>query len=96
METENDVESERTGPRPEDAPTAGQRRSRRLSDKILLTFHSACDVHEYQVAAQLLETLEWLISRSNFRSPLDRRRNTEALVAAHERLWNLRNGSSLT
>ena len=72
-----------------------QKRSRRLSDKILTTFHAACDVREFQVARQLLATLEWLMMRSGFKSPLDRRRNTEALVAAHERLWNLRHGSSL-
>ena len=71
------------------APQAKQRRSRRLSDKILLVFHAACDVREFQVARQLLTTLEWMMSSSSVHSATDRRRNTEALVAAHERLWSL-------
>lgn len=74
-------------------PTPGLRRSRRLSDKILMTFHAACDVREFNVAKQLLGTLEWLLRRSGFRSPVDRRRNMEALVAAHERLWSLIRGN---
>ena len=80
--------------RGEIGPSHGQRRSRRLSDKILLTFHAACDVRELEVARQLLATLEWLIQRSNSRSPTELRRSTEALVAAHERLWNLANESN--
>lgn len=80
--------------RSEAGPSHGQRRSRRLSDKVLLTFHAACDVRELEVARQLLATLEWLIQRSNGRSPMELRRSAEALVAAHERLWNLTNESN--
>ena len=70
-------------------PSHGQRRSRRLSDKILITFHAACDVREFTVARQLLATLEDMLHRAQHPSPIDQRRSTEALVAAYERLWHL-------
>ena len=72
-------------------PSHGQRRSRRLSDKILITFHAACDVREFTVARQLLATLEDMHYRVGHHSPLDQRRSSEALVAAYERLWHLTN-----
>ena len=77
------------------SPSHGQRRSRQLSDKILLTFHAACDAREFKVARQLLQTLEEMLYRADHRSPLDQRRHTEALVAAYERLWHLTNVPSL-
>jgi hypothetical protein len=64
------------------------RYSRRLTDKILIAFHGACDQGEFDIAARLLQVLEMIFERSH--APGDRRRNTESLVAAHERLWELR------
>ena len=66
------------------------RHSRRLSDKILIAFHHACDQADYEVAEQLLRTLEMMMTRRPVLPDANRRRNMESLVAAHERLWHLR------
>ena len=80
--------------RPQDAasrdPAAAPRHSRRLSDKILLAFHHACDQADYEVAEQLLHVLEMMIHRRVLSPDLNRRRSMDTLVAAHERLWYLR------
>ena len=65
------------------------RYTRRLSDKVLIAFHHACDQHDFEVAEQLLHVLEMMLKRQ----PLtlgNRRRDRETLVAAYERLWQLR------
>lgn len=62
---------------------------RRLSDKVLIAFHQACDQSDFEVAEQLLQIAEMIVSR--WPAPLEgRRRSRENLVAAHERLWLLR------
>jgi hypothetical protein len=61
-----------------------------LADKILIAFHQACDQQTYQVAWQLLQVLEILAMRQSF-IPTDARPIQQSLVAAHERLWLLRN-----
>lgn len=66
------------------------RYSRRLSDKILIAFHHACDQGDYEVADQLLHILEMMLTRRPLTPDGTRRRNMESLVAAHERLWYLR------
>ncbi|MBO0710194.1 MAG: hypothetical protein J2P47_02820 [Acetobacteraceae bacterium] len=66
------------------------RYSRRLSDKILIAFHHACDQADYEVAEQLLVVLEKMLARRPSTPDGTRRRNMESLVAAHERLWYLR------
>jgi hypothetical protein len=66
------------------------RYSRRLSDKILIAFHQACDQGDLEVAEQLLHVLEMMLSRRPLTPDGGRRRNMESLVAAHERLWHLR------
>ncbi len=66
------------------------RYSRRLSDKILIAFHHACDQGDYEIASQLLRVLEMLLTRRMLAPDANRRRTIESLVAAHERLWNLR------
>jgi hypothetical protein len=66
------------------------RYSRRLSDKILIAFHHACDQAEFEVAEQLIHVLETLLTRRPMTHDGNRRRNIESLVAAHERLWHLR------
>ncbi len=79
-----------TGSR-DSGPVVPQRYSRRLSDKILIAFHQACDQGDFDVAEQLLRTMETMLMRR----PLapeggNRRRSMEGLVAAYERLWYLR------
>jgi hypothetical protein len=66
------------------------RYSRRLSDKILIAFHHACDQADFEVAQQLLQVLEMMLTRRPQTPDGTRRRNMESLVAAHERLWHLR------
>jgi hypothetical protein len=66
------------------------RYSRRLSDKILIAFHHACDQGDFEVAEQLLHILEMMLTRRPVSPDGNRRRNMESLVAAHERLWHLR------
>lgn len=66
------------------------RYSRRLSDKILIAFHHACDQGDFEVAEQLLHILEMMLTRRPMSPDTNRRKNIESLVAAHERLWHLR------
>lgn len=66
------------------------RQGRRLSDKILVAFHQACDQGDFEVADQLLRVLEMMLTRRSVTPDANRRRNIETLVAAHERLWHLR------
>jgi hypothetical protein len=61
-----------------------------LADKILIAFHQACDQQSYPVAWELLLVLEIVAMRVSFISA-DARRIQQSLVAAHERLWLLRN-----
>jgi hypothetical protein len=39
------------------------RYTRRLSDKILIAFHHACDQADFEVAEQLLHILEMMLTR---------------------------------
>ncbi len=66
------------------------RQGRRLSDKILVAFHHACDAQDLVVAEQLLKTLELMLTRRGVPAEQNRRKSLESLVAAHERLWHLR------
>jgi hypothetical protein len=69
------------------------RYTRRLSDKILIAFHQACDQADFEVAERLLKVLESMIAAQRRASALrgsERRRDQDTLIAAHERLWQLR------
>ncbi len=66
------------------------RHGRRLSDKILVAFHHACDAQDLMVAEQLLKTLETMLTKRGVPAESNRRKSLESLVAAHERLWHLR------
>jgi hypothetical protein len=66
------------------------RHSRRLSDKILIAFHHACDQGDFEVGEHLLRVLEMMLTRRPVTADTTRRRHMESLVAAHERLWHLR------
>ena len=80
--------TESPSPQPSSAPV--RRHTRRLEDKLLVGFHHACDVADIEVARHVLHVLELMISRKSSQPDPNRRRNMEGLVAAHERLWNLR------
>lgn len=84
MPIEDDVQE------PEKSAATPPRYSRRLSDKILVAFHHACDQQELDIAGELLNVLEMLLMQRGSAADLGRRRNMESLVAAHERLWALR------
>jgi hypothetical protein len=77
---------------PPAATTANRapRQTRRLSDKILIAFHQACDQHDLEVAEQLLAVLEMVVAGRRHQPTTPDRRSTESLVAAYERLWHLR------
>jgi hypothetical protein len=71
-------------------PATATRYSRRLSDKILIAFHQACDQGDFEIAQILLNSMELLLTRRPMISDSNRRRTMESVVAAHERLWHLR------
>ena len=66
------------------------RYTRRLSDKVLIAFHNACDQRDFEVAEQLLHVLEIMLKRRPLTLDNRRARDRETLVAAYERLWQLR------
>jgi hypothetical protein len=65
-------------------------RKRRLSDTILIAFHYACDQTDIEVAWELLNVLESMSMRQHKLPTGVERRDRESLVAAHERLWQIR------
>lgn len=71
-------------------PVSDPRYARRLSDKILIAFHHACDQREMEIAAELLDVLAFMINRTPTLPAGRERRTKESLVAAHERLWQIR------
>ncbi len=87
MSDEEQDLSGREGGRVAGAPP---RHTRRLSDKILIAFHHACDQGDFEVAEELLRILEMMLTRRPVAPDVNRRKNMESLVAAHERLWLLR------
>jgi len=74
---------------------ATPRHTRRLSDKILIAFHQACDQGDLEVAQELLLVLEKMVTRRPTMPDQNRRKSMESLVAAHERLWLLRHPESM-
>jgi hypothetical protein len=68
---------------------ASQRYTRRLSDKILITCHQACDQGDIEVARCLLDVLAYIVHRPPAGLEGQERRIKESLVAAYERLWQL-------
>ena len=78
-------------PRESMPPSGLPRHSRRLSDKVLIAFHHACDQGDFEIAEQLLHVVETMLRRRVAGLDPNRRRSLDSLVAAHERLWHLRN-----
>ena len=69
------------------------RRTRRLQDTMLAAAHRACDDGLLDIAADLLRLAEAVVAEE---TDLRRRRQDRwALIAAHERLWHLRQGLPL-
>ena len=64
--------------------------TRRLSDKILIAFHQACDQEDLEVAQHLLRIVELMVARRPSLPDHQRRRRMESLVASYERLWYLK------
>ena len=89
MANVTDTEFDQESP-PKPSLGGAPRYSRRLSDKILLAFHHACDQGDYEIAKQLLRILETMLTRRTIPPDANRRKSIESLVAAHERLWHLR------
>jgi hypothetical protein len=75
---------------PPNTPNPEPRYTRRLSDKILIAFHHACDQVDIEVATKLLTVLEFMINRTPDLPAGRERRVAESFVAAHERLWQIR------
>jgi hypothetical protein len=78
------------GVRPAGRSSGVPRQTRRLTDKILIAFHHACDQGDFEIAEEMLRILEMMITRRTTTPDANRRKNMESLVAAHERLWLLR------
>jgi hypothetical protein len=65
------------------ASVSAHRKARRLSDKILVAFHAACDERNWEVARGLIQVVEGLVARAPAGG--ERRRPDEGIVAAQER-----------
>jgi hypothetical protein len=66
------------------------RQRRQVSDDILVAFHFACDIKDLLVAQRLLHAFEALLAGRANAPDFNKARAVATLVAAHERLWNLR------
>lgn len=66
------------------------RTRRKVADDILHAFHFACDIKDFEIAQGLLEVLENLLVTRVAEPAANRVRELSPLVAAHERLWSLR------
>jgi hypothetical protein len=62
--------------------------NRRLTDKILIAFHQACEQQDAEVAKQLLSVLDFMWERDQD-APWGRRGNVNFLVPARERYQHL-------
>lgn len=70
------------------------RQHRRLPERILVAAHQACDLGELQTAGSLLSILEIVLLQPTAGSLTAQRRTIEGMVAAYERLWHLRRGTT--
>jgi hypothetical protein len=67
----------------------GSYHARRLSDKVLIAFHQACEQNDPEVALHLLSVFETMMrSRSGLRG-VERQKSMDTLVTAHEQLWHI-------
>jgi len=68
---------------------APRRPKRAVFDEILIAFHYACDLRDYDVAKRLLLTVESALRAQESQPGFNRKRALDTLLAAHERLWTL-------
>ena len=66
------------------------RGQRSLSEKILVAFHHACDSRDVEAAERLLQSANASLTGNTKMSPSRLRWAREGIVAAHERLWLLK------
>ena len=64
--------------------------SRQLPERILVAAHQSIDLGDLDMASKLLGVVERLLKGKVSRSQLCTRRNIEGLVAAYQRIWDLR------
>jgi hypothetical protein len=69
--------------------------SRRLTDRIMSAFKTACDEDDLETAARLLVILEVAIMKTKIDGSLNRRKGLQTLTDAHEYLWYLRRQGGL-
>ncbi|MDB5373439.1 MAG: hypothetical protein JWP04_2081 [Belnapia sp.] len=67
--------------------SSSQPTGRRLTEKILVAFHQACDQADIEVASSLIAVVETIMRQDRSFFGPDRRRRLDNLVAAYERLW---------
>ncbi|HEV2677756.1 MAG TPA: hypothetical protein VGV37_24710 [Aliidongia sp.] len=60
--------------------------TRRLSDKILMSFHQACEQRAVEVAALLIQALELALTKEGGLGKVDNRKNLEAVFEAFDKL----------
>ena len=63
--------------------------TRRLSDKILMAFHQACEQRAVEVAALLIQALELALTKEGGLGKVDNRKNLEAVFEAFDKLKNV-------
>jgi hypothetical protein len=76
------------------ATTEALKYGRRLSDKLLVAFHHACDTRDVRTAEELIVILDRLAKGPGFTKDQDRRKAGETLVDANYRLWDLKQNQS--
>ena len=60
--------------------------TRRLSDKILMAFHQACEQHAVEVAGLLIQALELALTKEGGPGKVDNRKDLEAVFQAFDKL----------
>lgn len=68
--------------------------ARRLSDDLRVAFNAACAQGDHEVALQLLQIMEKVLRRTPVARGHERRQMMESLIAAHERVWRLREATA--
>jgi hypothetical protein len=72
------------------------RYGRRLSDKLLIAFHDACDKRDIPTAEDLLGVLDRYVGRPIPTEVQDRRKIVETLADANYRLWDIKRKTPAT
>ena len=68
--------------------------NQRVMDKVAQAFNHACDLVDTEVAERLAQIMDRMVAERSLKADGTRRRAVETLVAAHERLWELRHADS--